>query len=122
MPTVLLVDDSPVQMAARQAVLSNAGFTVLIATNAQIALTLLRSPSGKIVHTVVTDHMMPQVDGAEFVRLLRAEGNHVPVIVVSGLPNADAEYQDFDNVYFRLKPCSPPDLIHLVHELTKAAS
>jgi CheY-like chemotaxis protein len=121
-PTVLLVDDSPGQMATRQAVLHHAGFTVFIATNAQSALGLLRSPSGESVDAIVTDHLMPQINGAEFVRLLRDYGNHIPVVVVSGLPDADAEYDGLDNVYFRLKPCSPPELIKLVQELTKAAS
>jgi len=109
-------------MATRQAVLSHAGFTVFIATNAQSALGLLRSPSGATVDTVVTDHLMPNIDGAEFVRMLREDGNHLPVIVISGLPGADQEYERFDNIYFRLKPCNPPELINLLHELTKAAS
>lgn len=122
MPTVLLVDDSAVQMAVRQAVLSNAGFTVFIATNAQSALALLRSPSGASIHTIVTDHLMPHTNGAEFVRMLREDGSHIPVIVVSGLPYVEEEYKDLDNVYFRMKPCSPPELIQLVSELTKAAS
>ena len=62
---------------------------------------------------VITDHLMPGMGGLEFVRQLRFFNQEIPVIVVSGLPDADVEYKDL-NVAFRLKPFDPEDLIALV--------
>lgn len=118
MKTVLLVDDSPIQMAARQGVLKQAGFIVQIATSAETALSLLRSPVGETVNLILTDHVMPETSGAEFVRLLRSIKPAIPVVVISGMPEVDQEYEGLD-VIFRQKPIPPPDLIKLVDELTK---
>ena len=112
--TVLLVDDNPIQLSARQMVLSHAGLEVQVATSAESALALLRSLSqSRNIGVVVTDHIMPQATGSEFVRMLRDVNPEVPVIVISGMPDAQQEYEGM-NVLFRQKPCPPPELIELV--------
>jgi DNA-binding NtrC family response regulator len=112
--TVLLVDDNPVQLSARQMVLKQAGLEVQVATSAESALALLRSLSNaQNIGAVVTDHVMPQATGSEFVRLLRDVNPEVPVIVISGMPEAQQEYEGL-NVVFRQKPCPPTELIGLV--------
>ena len=78
------------------------------------ALALLRSDAGREkIGAVITDHLMPGMDGVEFVKQLRSFNEDLPVIVISGLPDADQEYQGL-NVFFRPKPCEPDDLIDLV--------
>ena len=112
--TVLLVDDNPVQLSARQQVLSQAGLEVQVATSGESALALLRTLSqSEKVGVVVTDHIMPQATGSEFVRMLRQINPGVPVIVISGMPEVEQEYEGL-NVVFRQKPCPPPELIALV--------
>ena len=112
--TVLLVDDDPIQLSARQMVLKHAGLEVQVATNAESALALLRTLSqAKKIGAIVTDHVMPQATGSEFVRLLRQIDPQVPVIVISGLPEVEGEYDGL-NVVFRQKPCPPPELISLI--------
>lgn len=112
--TVLLVDDNPVQLSARQMVLSQAGLEVQVATSADSALALLRTLSlTNKVGVIVTDHIMPQATGSEFVHLVRDVNPQVPVIVISGLPEAEKEYVGM-NVIFRQKPCPPQELIGLV--------
>lgn len=117
MSQVLLVDDNPVQLQIRETILRNAGFLVSIATSAEIALALLRTASQHF-GLVVTDHIMPGTSGAEFVKRLRETGEAVPVLVLSGLPDAEAEYDGL-NVAFRLKPLPPPELIDLVRQAIK---
>ncbi len=114
---VLLVDDNPVQLQIRETILRQAGFRVAIATSAESALVLLRT-AGHHFGLVITDHIMPGTSGAEFVRRLRASGDHVPVIVLSGLPDAEIEYEGL-NIAFRLKPLPPPELIELAREWMK---
>ncbi len=119
MAQVLLVDDNPVQLKVRELVLRKAEIETHVATNAPSALALLRSDVGRQkIGAVVTDHIMPKMDGVEFVKQLRAFNPGLPVIVISGLPDADQEYSDL-NVIFRLKPCDPDELITLVKSVLK---
>ncbi|GAC1651257.1 MAG: hypothetical protein NVS9B15_11400 [Acidobacteriaceae bacterium] len=112
---VLLLDDSPVQLAARQRVLSTAGIEVHVATNAESALALLRSETFRSnVGAIVTDHIMPQVSGPEFVSMLREISADIPIIVITGMADAEDEYSHFRNVEFRTKPIRPDELIELV--------
>jgi DNA-binding response OmpR family regulator len=109
---VLLVDDNPVQLSVREAVLRKAGFQVSIATTAESALATLRT-LGDRIGVIVTDHLMPGRSGPELVRRIRAENDWIAVIVLSGLPDANSEYEGLE-VVFRVKPLPPPELIELV--------
>lgn len=117
--TVLLVDDNPIQLSARQMVLRQAGLEVQVATSSDSALALLRTLShANNVGVIVTDHIMPHATGSEFVRMVREVNPQVPVIVISGLAEAEPEYEGM-NVIFRQKPCPPPELIDLVTQAVK---
>jgi FixJ family two-component response regulator len=65
------------------------------------------------IGVIVTDHLMPGCGGPELVRRIRAENNWIPIVVLSGLPDAVSEYEGLE-VVFRAKPFPPPDLIELV--------
>lgn len=114
MKQVLLLDDNPAQLLVRELVLRKGGVETHVATNSQSALAFLRSvPGQEKIGVVVTDHIMPGMDGAEFVRQLRGFNPEIPVIVISGMADAEQEYTDL-SVIFRTKPCEPEDLIALV--------
>jgi DNA-binding response OmpR family regulator len=114
MKQALLLDDNIAQLTVRELVLRKAEIESHVATKGVSALALLRSEAGRAkVGVVITDHLMPDMDGVEFVRQLRTFNPDVPVIVISGLPEADTEYDGLD-VIFRVKPCDPEDLIALV--------
>ncbi|HEY1528654.1 MAG TPA: response regulator [Candidatus Angelobacter sp.] len=113
MKQALLLDDNIPQLTIRELVLRKAEIESHVATKAQSALALLRSDLGRAkIGLVITDHLMPDMDGVEFVRQLRTFNQEIPIIVISGLPDADAEYAGL-NVLFRVKPCDPEDLISL---------
>ena len=114
MKQILLIDDNPLQLKVRETVLRGAGFQVSVATTAESALATLRVLPGRI-GLVITDHIMPGCSGSELVRQIRKFNSDLPVIVLSGLPEAESEYQGF-NVIFRTKPFPPPELIELVQE------
>ncbi len=116
MAHLLLIDDDPVQLSVREAVLRHAGFAVSIATTAEGALAVMRSePLASSLRVIITDHVMPGASGADFVRALREVNPAVPVIVVSGLPQVETEYEGL-NVHCLAKPCPPQKLIALVKE------
>lgn len=110
---ILLVDDNVTALKVRESVLRTAGLQVTAVADAESALDLLRSGSGSEVSAVVTDHFMPQMSGAEFVCQLRQFSPTLPVLVLSGLPDVESEYEGL-NVLFRQKPCPPAELVQLL--------
>jgi DNA-binding response OmpR family regulator len=112
---ILLIDDNPLQLKVRETVLRQAGFQVSVATNADSALATLRVLPDR-VGLVITDHLMPGCNGSELVRQIRAQHIAVPVIVLSGLAEAEPEYEGLE-VSFHVKPFPPTELIALVQSL-----
>ena len=93
-PTVLIVNDDPLQLRIAATILRRDGFIVLSCPSAEEALRLLSEPS--VVNAIVTDLYMPGIDGWRFCRLLRsaafAQFNRIPILVVSAIfSGADAE-------------------------------
>ncbi len=113
MNAILLIDDDPLQLRTREQILRQAGVEVHIATAGDSAVALLRSPLGKVVRAVVSDHLMPGLSGPELVRQLHAAHPGVAVIISSGLPDAEDEYEGLD-VIFLQKPTPPMELIRAV--------
>jgi CheY-like chemotaxis protein len=112
---ILLVDDNQIQSTTRRAILESEGHVVRIAPNGLKALELLRDPEASI-GLIISDHLMPVMSGKEFVTELRQQGSQIPVVVLSGFPDAEAEYEGLD-VIFRLKPLDPDHLIGLTNQL-----
>ena len=117
MSQILLVDDNAIQAATRKAILTKLGRRVVVAESGAVALRMLAEDEfANQVALIITDHLMPGMNGPEFVRRLRETLPETPVVVLSGLPDAEAEYGAQD-VVFRLKPLVPEALIQLVREL-----
>jgi CheY-like chemotaxis protein len=112
---ILLVDDNHIQAATRRAILQRSGREVCLALQGQEALELLADTSTNI-GLIITDHLMPVMSGPEFIAEVRQRGFTLPVVVLSGLPDAESAYEGMD-VVFRLKPCDPDSLIRLAQEL-----
>jgi CheY-like chemotaxis protein len=115
--TILLIDDNAVQAATRQAILKRAGHFVIAVLNPVRALEQFRRDEYPAkIGLVITDHLMPGMNGAEFVKALRETHPNLPVLVISGLEEAEEEYRGL-NVQFRLKPVLPDLLIDSVQKL-----
>lgn len=70
MPKVLLVDDEPDMLFVWRHILTNASYTVRVAADGLAALDQLRAEP---VQLVITDWMMPRMNGAELCRAIRAD-------------------------------------------------
>ena len=115
--TILLIDDNAVQAATRQAILRRAGYAAIAVLNPRRALEQFQKGEfASDIVLVITDHIMPGMNGSEFVRQLRRIKPTLPVLVVSGLDEAEAEYEGL-NVVFRLKPLPPDNLLASVYVL-----
>lgn len=120
--TILLIEDNAVQAATRQAILKRAGYFAIAVLNPQRALDQLQNGEfATPVNLVITDHFMPGMNGSQFVRQLRQTHPNLPVIVISGLEEAEAEYEGL-NVFFRLKPVPPDHLLSSVYDLVNLGS
>ncbi|WP_213803409.1 response regulator [Granulicella sp. dw_53] len=116
-PAVLLIDDNAVQAATRQTILRRAGYFVIAVLNPRRALDQLKNSEFPAeVGLIITDHMMPEMSGSEFVEELRITHPDLPVLVISGLDEAEADYVGLD-VVFRVKPLLPDNLLASVHNL-----
>ncbi len=115
--SVLLIDDNAIQAATRQTILNRAGYHVIAALKAERALEQLRAGDfATPIGLVLTDHMMPGMNGSSFVRALRQTHPALPVMVISGLEEAEAEYEGL-GVTFRMKPLLPEKLLLNVEAL-----
>jgi DNA-binding NtrC family response regulator len=116
---ILLIDDNAVQAATRQTILRRAGHFVIAALNPARALEQIQSGDlAEEIRLVITDHLMPGMSGADFVRALRKTHPKLPVLVISGLEEAEQEYAGL-NVTFRMKPLLPDNLLETVKQLVR---
>ena len=115
--TILLIDDNAVQAATRQTILKRAGYFVIPVLNPERALEQFRNNQFPTpIDLILTDHLMPGMTGSEFVRSIREFQPSLPVLVISGLADAEDEYAGL-GVHFRLKPLLPDNLLASVHRL-----
>jgi DNA-binding NtrC family response regulator len=112
MRQVLMVDDSSGQLRIREIILRNAGLVVNLATDVDNALACLRS-KGDQIGVVVTDHNLPGRNGVDLVRELRLTQPTLPVVVLSGMPGIEPEYEGLD-VLIRFKPLPPEEFIQVI--------
>jgi len=116
-PVILLIDDNAIQATIRQAILRRAGYLVIAALDPVRALAqLLNGEFTDAIDAVITDHVMPGMNGAEFVRELRKIHTDLPVMVISGLDDAEAEYEGLQ-VRFLQKPLMPDLLLANLRDL-----
>jgi len=77
---ILVVDDDKNTRLLFRAILESENYTVFSAANGVEALAILDKNH---IDLVVLDVMMPQMDGYEFTKVLRASDNNLPILMVS---------------------------------------
>ena len=121
--TIMLVeDDDPVRIFGARA-LRNKGYRVIEAKSGEVALALIRDPDEE-VDLLITDVVMPQMDGPALVREVRTTHPEMKVIFISGYTE-DAFRQRLDSnggIDFLSKPFSLKQLAAKVREVLAAAA
>ncbi len=115
---VLLVDDEPGLREAVQAYLEDSGFTVRTAGNASEGWELLQQSSPDVL---ISDIMMPQVDGYQFLQQVREDvrfkGLPVVFLTARGMTSDRIQgYQAGCDAYLP-KPFDPEELVAIVTNL-----
>lgn len=83
MKTVLVIDDNPSVGLTLQLMLESLGHKAVVVTSAKEGLARIHG-GAEAYALIITDVMMPDMDGIEMVNLLRREGNKVPIVAISG--------------------------------------
>lgn len=88
-PSILLVDDTPVNLRTLGAALS-ADYDVKITTSGQMALSIAADSPPDLI---LLDIMMPEMDGYEVCRRIRLDKDlkHIPVVFITALKEAESE-------------------------------
>ena len=120
--TVLLVEDDSDLRDMLGQTLQRAGFTVVTAVHGADALTKLRTLDADIV---VTDILMPEMDGFELIRALRAKWPQLPIVAMSGIDDTP----NFRNLALKFgakaalsKPVNRAHLVDLIRDVIQPAS
>lgn len=88
--TILVVDDEPFILETAHDILDSHGYAVLTAANGREALDLWRLHRDEIA-LVLTDVMMPEMDGIALIQALRAEAPFLPILAASGMMGEKAD-------------------------------
>lgn len=119
--TILLVEDDDVVRRSLHATLSLRGYNILPAANADEALKLSLTQSGEI-HLLLTDLVMPSVNGAELAREIQRVRPGIKVLFMSGYSNdprqaAGGPRIECDSTNFLKKPFTPALLVEKIEQL-----
>lgn len=79
---ILCVDDNEQSLSIRKFMLETRGYRVLPATSGREAIELFQQAGS--VDLVLTDLVMPEMDGAEVIRVLKELAPEIPMILISG--------------------------------------
>lgn len=107
--TILLVEDEDMVRAVAQRALTRQGYTVLTAENGEVALELLTAHGRPDL--LISDVVMPSMDGPTMVRRARERYPDLPILFMSGYAEEQLRKSiDLDQVSFLAKPFSVQQL------------
>ncbi|WP_321494285.1 response regulator [uncultured Desulfobacter sp.] len=116
--SILIVDDSMPMRSVLKRTLAAAGYVsskIFEAANGKEALTIL---SGEWIDVILTDYNMPEMNGLDFLKQVKAEAlfKELPVVVISTEGNdlKIKEFMDAGASGYITKPFSPESLRDLI--------
>jgi two-component system, cell cycle sensor histidine kinase and response regulator CckA len=109
MATILVVDDEPTIRTLIAMILNAAGHNVVPASNGLEGISLYRS-SPRRFDLILTDLVMPVMDGIQFVKLVRATNPNAKIVCMSGYTEEPLPH----NVEFVPKPFQPAQLLECI--------
>ena len=113
--TILVVEDNPTVREVVCAALATLNYQVLMAGDGEEALAVYQEHRNDIA-LVLTDAVMPKMDGFALVRTLQSEIPDAKVIIMSGYPRtAHPEAATLDTVGWLQKPASVKQLAEAIH-------
>ena len=117
--TILLVEDEDMVRAVAERALTRQGYTVFTAENGEVALELLENAEKPDL--LISDVVMPIMDGPTMVRQVRKRWPDLPILFMSGYAEEQLRKSiDLDNVAFLPKPFSVQQLAEATRDVLAA--
>jgi len=109
--TILVVEDSETLLKLTQKMLESYGYKILAAQSGNEAMEILNGNDGTI-HLLLTDVVMPDMNGRELAEQIQSENPKVRVVYMSGYSDDTISKHGvlYDDVEFIEKPFSAKDL------------
>ena len=113
--TILLVEDEPMVRTVAERALTRHGYKVLTANNGEEALEIV--DRGDEIALLISDVVMPLMDGPTMVRVARKTRPDLPILFMSGYAEEQLRKSiDIANVAFLPKPFSVQELAEAVRK------
>jgi DNA-binding NtrC family response regulator len=120
--TILLVEDEPFVREATCSILESAGFEVLPAEDARVAMKVYEECK-RGIDLVMTDMVLPGRTGLQLGQDLREQSPEVVVLMTSGYDNPEYETESPESrTYFLAKPYSKRTLVEKIEKILGAAT
>lgn len=121
-PLIVLVEDEELIRRLLSRVLETAGYEVVVAADGLAALHQFEAHAGDVA-LLLTDLVMPGMNGLELSRAARDLQPDLPVLCMSGYSEETLRERgsEEDEVAFIEKPFAPGELTDLVEELLREA-
>lgn len=113
---ILVVEDDNAVRVLLCSMLRGSGWEVSPASNGREALECFYEAPPDIV---LTDLMMPDMDGLEFLSALRSMDHSVPVVIYTGYPSMEKFHEAFFTgvTDFIVKPTESADLLRILENM-----
>lgn len=119
MSVILVVDDEPIQCALIKKILMDKDHVVYSAHYGKDGLQIANS---REIDLVVTDIVMPEMDGIAMARAIQATHRDMPVIFITGKEKGKEMFMEADELSkadYLEKPVGKEEILHLVGQLLK---
>ncbi len=114
---ILLVEDEAAVRTFSQRALANKGYDVLCAEHGQAAFELFEQEGQKHIDLLITDVVMPDMDGPTLAQNIRENNPNMKIIFMSGYTEDKLKDHMDDNTYFLPKPFTLKALAAKVKEV-----
>ncbi len=114
---ILLVEDEDAVRTFSQRALSNKGYEVLTADSGESALAVMERAENKKIDLLITDVVMPIMDGPTLAQRMRQTSPHLKIIFMSGYTEDKLKDHMGENIFFLPKPFTLKQLAAKVKEV-----
>ena len=120
--SILIVEDNPVNAKLLALMLNAAGYQTVVAGNGKVALMVASDTPD--IQLIITDYMMPEMDGLEFIMKVRTlpAFSHIPILVASAYADLETvkRVQSLQCDGFLVKPIDKEQLLKRVGYLMRS--
>lgn len=112
---ILVVEDETLIALVTSQALEDAGHHVLEAMDGEEGLKIARQEQPELI---ITDYMMPRMNGLEMIEKLREGGFKGPIILSTAIPEANLPMRPHYDAYLP-KPYREKDLLNIIQKILR---